>query len=155
MEHCSEVVLIEFSQGRLDAVRAEAVRKHLAECSKCLNLTAELARMSSVLDTWHPETAGAQTYLLSTEGKKADRREFGWRGLVRAAAVLVFASLLGSGTGYYLAISGYGYAHDQAPVTDQAAARILHIQSLEPGSATGLDVDGAGLMAAIGSHISP
>jgi hypothetical protein len=151
MEHCSEVELVEFSQGRLETARAEAVRAHLARCAKCAGLAAEMEKMTGVMDTWRPGPAEVLSASLSVSERAAVTHgcRF-WTGFSRVAAVIVVAAMLGSGGGYYLAVSGYEYTKDHAPMTDQTAAGMLQIRSLEPGSATGFDVSWAGLLASVG-----
>ena len=47
-------ILLDYAAGRLDAVRAVGLERHMAMCSRCAAFRMEQAAVWDALDAWHP-----------------------------------------------------------------------------------------------------
>ncbi|MBN2136882.1 MAG: zf-HC2 domain-containing protein [Sedimentisphaerales bacterium] len=72
MGHISEIELIEYVAGRLDASRREEVRAHIEGCEECLGRRREIAETWDALGQWDVDTAGrdvaVRTVTLAEQG---------------------------------------------------------------------------------------
>ena len=143
MEHYSEVVLMEFAQGRLGSSQSEAIRAHLTGCSRCASLLTELQQVHRTLGVWQPAPLATESRVSyqPTPGVPGSRRPRFWHESAKVAATIVIGAVVGVSGGYYMAASGTGGIMRSEPMPDKVAARMLHINNLEPGSATGLDLE--------------
>ncbi len=47
-------ILLDYAAGRLDAVRATGLERHMATCSRCAAFAMEQTAVWDALDAWHP-----------------------------------------------------------------------------------------------------
>jgi anti-sigma factor RsiW len=47
-------ILLDYAAGRLDAVRATGIERHMETCSRCAAFRMEQAAVWDALDAWHP-----------------------------------------------------------------------------------------------------
>jgi anti-sigma factor RsiW len=155
MKHLSEVELVEFSQGRLEARLFDAASQHLAECSQCAGRLAAIRGLMASMDAWQPARPDEHHARRSQEAHRSSRREgarSGWRIVMqKIAAVIVLAGLSGAVAGHYLARMSNQSHIPAERISEQVAAHMMHLDALAPGAMTGLDLKSSDVQLFLGS----
>jgi len=138
MNHPTELELIEWTAGRLEPERAQAVRAHVAVCEACARTAATQRDTRDALGDWTVTPPARDLWPAveaQLEGTAAPARAGrpSWpRTAVRAAAAILLAAAVGHVAGRWVR-SRVG-----KPPVEAAFVESLHLEALAGESAVGL-----------------
>ena len=138
MNHPTELELVEWTAGRLEPERAEAVRAHVADCEACARTASAQRDTWDALGDWTVTPPACDLWPAveaRLEGTSAPARAVGrgwFRTVFRAAAAILLAAAVGHVAGRWVR-SRVG-----EPPVEVAFVESLHLEALAGESAVGL-----------------
>ena len=108
MEHLTDITIIEFTAGNLNAQEAKEVQRHIADCNECSARVLEFRSQWDGLGKWEEDTDVKDLSIAIHQRINGQvlRPEKGWslflhRFVFKAAAIILFGAMLGFLTGRY------------------------------------------------------
>jgi anti-sigma factor RsiW len=106
MEHISEIILLDYVAGRLEASESEQVRQHIAVCSDCASRHENIAQTWDALGHWQIDSSAHQVAdhieALAAESQSRPKIFISLRSPATAALRIAAAVILAVAGGHWL-----------------------------------------------------